>query len=136
MTVCAYRVDCDDVLDLRDPATLAAHSIAHGDLSCLWEDLADRGEPVPSWELADRLQAVGVAAIIVPSFARGAAPEDANVVLWRWSRQPPHFLQVIDDHGRLPSSDASWRNPTASPKRRIASLTSGVGQGGIVKLLG
>ncbi|TCZ55241.1 RES family NAD+ phosphorylase [Roseicella aquatilis] len=108
MTLCAYRVDCEDVLDLRDAAVLAAQGIARGDLACPWEDLADRGEPVPSWALADRLRAAGTAAIIVPSFARGARPEDANLVFWRWSRQPPHRVEVIDDHGRLPQHDGPW----------------------------
>jgi RES domain-containing protein len=109
MTMCAYHVDCEDVLDLRDGATLAACGIARDDLACPWEDLADRGEPVPSWDLADRLLAVGTAAIVVPSFAHGAGPDDTNLVFWRWSRQPSCIVQVIDDHGRLPRNDASWR---------------------------
>jgi RES domain-containing protein len=107
MTLGAYRVDCEEALDLRDAATLAAHGIASSDLACPWEDLADRGEPAPSRDLADRLRAAGTAAVLVPSFARGAGPGDANLVFWRWSRRPPHLVRVIDDPGRLPKHDSS-----------------------------
>ena len=109
MTLCAYRVDCADVLDLRDAAVLAEQGIAPADLACAWADLADRGLPVPSWAVAARLQAAGIAAIIVPSFAHGAGPADANCVFWRWGRTAPHRVEVIDDHARLPRDDGSWR---------------------------
>ena len=109
MTICAYRVDCTDLRDLTDPAVLAAEGVAPGDLACAWEALADRGEAVPSWALARRLRAAGGAGIIVPSFARGAGPRDVNVVFWDWAREGSHQVVVIDDFGRLPRDDASWR---------------------------
>jgi RES domain-containing protein len=110
MTLCAYRVDCADVLDLTDPATRAAQGIAEAELGCPWLDLADRRLAVPSWILADRLRQQGVAAIIVRSFASGALPDrDRNLVFWRWGAQPPHRVAVVDDHRRLPRSDLSWR---------------------------
>ena len=102
MTVVAYDVDCDDVLDLCDPAILAAEGVAADDLACAWQLLASTGAPVPSWLLARRLIARGVAGVIVPSFAPGAAVGERNAVFWRWSRVPPHRVTVIDDHGRLP----------------------------------
>jgi RES domain-containing protein len=102
MTMVAYEVDCDDVLDLTDPATLAREAVAEGELRCAWQRLAVAGEPVPSWRLAQRLIAQGIAAIIVPSFAPGAAPAERNVVFWRWSRAAPHRVVPIDDYGRLP----------------------------------
>jgi RES domain-containing protein len=46
--------------------------------------------------------------VLVPSFARGAGPRDVNAVFWRWSPRPPHQVQVVDDHGRLPRDAASW----------------------------
>lgn len=104
MTVVAYDVDCDDVLDLSDPATLAAEGIAPDDLACAWQLLASMGAPVPSWLLARHLIAGGVAAIIVPSFAPGAPAGERNVVFWRWSRLPPHRVTPIDDYGRLPAA--------------------------------
>jgi RES domain-containing protein len=108
MTLCAYRVDCADVLDLTDPAVLATEDITPADLACAWADLADRRQPVPSWDLARRLYAAGTAGVLVPSFARGAGPRDVNAVFWRWSPRPPHQVQVVDDHGRLPRDAASW----------------------------
>ena len=109
MTLCAYRVDCDDVLDLADVGTLAAHGVAAADLRCAWADLAERGLAVPSWEIAARLRAAGVAAILVPSLAHGSGPRDINMVFWRWDEAGPHRVTVVDDHGRLPRDARSWR---------------------------
>jgi len=105
MTLCAYRVDCADVLDLTDPA---AAGLTRAALACAWADLADRRLPVPSWELARRLHADGVAGILVPSFATGATARDINAVFWRWGPGPPHQVAVVDDFGRLPRDAASW----------------------------
>lgn len=109
LTLCAYDADCEDVLDLTDPAELARLGAAAADLACAWEDLAGRSLVPPSWVLARRLFADGVAAAIVPSFAAGARDDDLNVVFWRWGPDPPHRLAVIDDGGRLPKDDRSWR---------------------------
>lgn len=109
LTLCAYEVDCADVADLTDPAERAALGISAGALSCAWEDLASRRQPVPSWDLAARLRAQGIAAIIVPSFAAAATADDQNVVFWHWSGTPPYRVTVIDDEDRLPHNDLSWR---------------------------
>ena len=109
MSTGCYRVDCEDVLDLPDPAPLAAHGVSTADLACAWADLHDRGLPVPSWEAAGRLAAAGVAAVLVPSFAPGAVPgRDVNAVFWRWGDRPPHRVEVVDDHARLPRDARSW----------------------------
>lgn len=108
LTLCSYTVDCAAVADLTDPATLAALGITRADLSCPWENLADLGHEVPTWMLADRLIAQGAAAIIAPSFAHRAEPTDRNLILWRWSQNPPHQIRVIDDFARLPRNDTSW----------------------------
>lgn len=109
LTVVAYAVDCADMADLTDPATLAALEIAPADLACPWEDLASRRQDPPSWRLARRLMAAGIAGIIVPSFAPGALATDRNLVFWHWSEAPPHQVRVIDDQQRLPRNDLSWR---------------------------
>jgi RES domain-containing protein len=109
LTVCAYKVDCEDVADLTDAATREAHAVDPDSLGCPWEDLAARGLTPPSWDLARRLIAAGITAIVVPSFAPGATMEDRNVVFWQWSDTPPHQVAVIDDEGRLPRDDRSWQ---------------------------
>ena len=109
MTLCAYEVDCEHVLDLTDPLVSAAHGIAPADIACAWKDLATRGIRPPSWSIAARLIAAGIAGVIVPSFARGATAADVNVVFWDWAATPPHQVRVIDDEHRLPRDAESWR---------------------------
>ena len=108
MTMCAYAVDCQDVVDPTDAAVMAELGMDGRDLGCPWEALADRGAVPPSWALADRLMAAGHAGIVVPSFAPGATALDRNAVFWRWADVPPHMVRIIDDEGRLPKDDASW----------------------------
>lgn len=108
LTLCAYAVDCDDVLDLTEPATLRANAITPADLACPWKDLATSGVTPPSWRVATQLRAAGTAAIIVPSYASGATIADVNVVFWSWSVIPPHQVLVIDNEQRLPRDDRSW----------------------------
>jgi len=108
MTVCAYEVDCEDVVDLTDPPTLAACGITPQDLAGPWKDLSTRGIKPPTWAITERLVAVGTAGIIVPSFAKGAVAADSNVVFWNWASEPPHQVRVIDDDHRLPRDARSW----------------------------
>jgi RES domain-containing protein len=109
MTLCGYEVDCEDVLDLTEPATLSAQGIVATDLACPWKDMASRGIKPPSWILAERLAAAGVAAILAPSFAAGASAADVNVVFWDWTPDPPHRARVIDGERRLPLDATSRR---------------------------
>lgn len=109
MTMCGYEVDCADVVDLTARNTIDALGIDPGELACPWEDMADRGETPPTWQLSDRLIADGAAGIIIPSFADHAGPDDRNLVLWNWGMNLPHKVCVVDDHGRLPKDDRSWR---------------------------
>lgn len=110
LTLCAYDVDCESIVDLADPAVAGAVGAGEEVLACAWEDLAGRGLVPPSWHLALRLQELGAAGIKVRSFAPGAdTARDLNIVFWRWSAEAPHRVQVIDDMGRLPLDDRSWR---------------------------
>jgi RES domain-containing protein len=108
MLLCAYDVDCDDILDLTDTAALRSHGLAAADLACAWKDIATRGETPPSWAHSARLVAEGIAGIVAPSFAAGAGADDINVVFWRWSPDLPHQVRVIDDDHRLPKDARSW----------------------------
>lgn len=109
LTLCAYAVDCAHILDLTAVETRRAAGIVDTDLDCAWEAMTGRGETPPSWRTAERLIEAGCAGIIVPSFAVGATARDINVVFWSWSRRLPHRVRVIDDDGRLPRDDRSWR---------------------------
>lgn len=109
MTLCGYEVDCEDIADLTDEATIAALGAGRAALACPWEYLVDKGETPPSWALADRLIATGHAGILAPSFAPGATAAEVNAIFWRWTTDPPHRVKVCDDARRLPKDDVSWR---------------------------
>lgn len=112
LTICSYRAELADILDLTDPVSRDVAQVTLAQLGCAWERLAGARQAVPTWDLADRLIAGGCAGVIVPSFASRAAPEDRNLVLWTWTREPPHRLRVIDDEGRLPRDQSSWLAPS------------------------
>ncbi|WP_086740568.1 RES family NAD+ phosphorylase [Erythrobacter colymbi] len=109
MTLCSYRIDCSDILDLTTDEGLAAALVTRAELACAWEVMAADRKPVPTWELADRLIEAGCAGIIVPSFAARAGERDINLVLWRWTRDKPHMVTVVDDDNRLPKDRSSWQ---------------------------
>lgn len=109
MTLCAYEVDCENILDLTSAAILAANGISPAALACPWKDLVTRGIKPPSWQITEHLVAAGTAGVIVPSFAKGAVAADVNVVFWDWALDLPHQVRVVDDEGRLPRDAGSWR---------------------------
>lgn len=106
--LCAYEIDCEDVLDLTDLAVLASTKATFSDLGCPWMSIVLAGTRPPTWRLAETLIATGHAGVIVPSFAPGATADDTNIVLWRWSAVRPHFCSVYDPSGRLPKNQLSW----------------------------
>ena len=112
VTICAYGVDCDGVLDLTSDAERVAAGTSLAELGSAWEDFATTGKPVPTWLLADRLIDRGCAGIIVPSFAARATARDAKLVFWKWAAVLPHKVVVIDDERRLPVNQDSWKTPS------------------------
>ncbi|CAN5627397.1 RES family NAD+ phosphorylase [soil metagenome] len=101
LTVCAYDVDVEGIVDLRTAPMV--------DMAGPWEaDIAEGREPA-SWRLAKRLMAEEHVGILVPSFAHGAQPGMANLVLWKWGPDLPHRVTVHDPSGRLPKDPLSWR---------------------------
>ena len=104
MTLVAYDVDCKRVADLTQPTTLSILGLAANDLACAWEDLADRGETPPTWQVSARLIGGGAHGAIVPSHAPGtrqgvAGQRAANVVFWQSNGECR--VEAIDDFGRL-----------------------------------
>lgn len=108
LVLCAYEIDSEDILDFRDGNTRAATAVSAADLACPWLAQLAAGREPASWIVARRLIGDGVAGVIVPSFAPGATPDDANIVLWRWTDARPHFCAVHDPSGRLPKNQLSW----------------------------
>ena len=102
LTICAYEVDSEDILDLTDPETLAGFGLTEELLACAWEDHAARGKTPPGWALARRCAAQNITGIIVPSFAPGAIQRDRNMVFYNWAG-----VRVIDDEMRLPKNPES-----------------------------
>jgi RES domain-containing protein len=106
--LCAYAVDCDDLVDLTDAAEREAHGIREADMACAWAICLAEGQRPPSWAIHDQLRAKGMVGIVVPSYAPGADETDRNLVLWDWSEDPPHRITVHDPAGRLPRDQQSW----------------------------
>jgi RES domain-containing protein len=108
LTICTYNVDVDDIVDLRTESGRAAEGIDLASMACPWAyDLAT-GKLPASWDIVKLLIAKGAAGILTPSFATGARPEMANLVLWRWGSALPHKVEAHDPNGRLPKDQSSW----------------------------
>ena len=108
LTVCTYEVDVEDIIDLRREPGRRSNRVRLAELSCPWaEDVANKRQPA-SWRLAERLIGAGAAGVLVPSFASGATPAMANLVLWKWGPARPHHVEVYDPSGRLPRDQTSW----------------------------
>jgi len=107
-TLCAYNVDCQDIVDLRDPDELQQRNIDALDLSCAWEFQMDNGVIPASWLIATTLIKAGIAGIVVPSFAEKGQNNAHNLILWKWGDARPHQVLLIDDDNRLPKSRVSW----------------------------
>ena len=108
-TLCSYDVDCDDIADLRDEASRKYLGVALGDMACAWSSDLAGGLTPPSWTLANLMIAKGLAGILVPSFANRAMPNHQNLVLWKWGKNLPHQVNVVDTQGRLPRDQSSWQ---------------------------
>ncbi|QNE06850.1 RES family NAD+ phosphorylase [Croceicoccus marinus] len=97
-TLVALRADVGPIADGREPAFLAKHGFTEAMIADpAWRARMNSGEPVPTQELAETLFADGFAGILVPSLARGASAEAANLVLWTWDG----MLELVDDDDRL-----------------------------------
>ncbi len=102
LTLCAYEVDAEPIFDALDEKIRRASHVDISDLaSPAWEAELRAGSVPASQILRDRLVAEGYVGMRVQSFARGAGADDVNLVLWRWGRNPPVRMVLIDDEGRL-----------------------------------
>jgi RES domain-containing protein len=111
VTLCAYEVNCTDIIDLTNVDEQSRLHASHDVLACPWEMLLALKQTPPTWQLAERLIAGGTAGIIAPSYARNAPDLGKNLVLWQWSDMPPHQILLIDDYSLLPKNQDSWKQP-------------------------
>ena len=101
-TLVSYEADIGPVFDGRDAAALARYHMTPETLAA--DDWRIRMQPdgkAPTQLFAERLIADGFAALRVPSFAKGGAVDDVNMVLWIWGPVLPARLVLNDDEGRL-----------------------------------
>jgi RES domain-containing protein len=108
LTICAYDVEVDGIVDLRTESDRAIAGVTLDAMACGWFYDITTGRKPPSWTVAERLISDDATGILVPSFARGARPDAANLVLWRWGADPPHRILVDDPSERLPRNQTSW----------------------------
>jgi len=104
-TLVAYDADIAPVFDIREADALSAFGMSEADLgAATWRDeMIENGES-KTQIFARRLIAEGYAALLFPSFARGAPHNALNLVLWRWASAPPTKLVLVDDENRLQNS--------------------------------
>jgi RES domain-containing protein len=107
--LCAYDVDCDDVVDLSTESSRTAEGVGDDELAAPWLAIALAGGQPPQWRLFGALHGRGAAGVVVRSFAPGSSASDNNLVLWRWGADSPHKVAVFDPAGRLPKNPLSWR---------------------------
>ncbi len=107
-TLCAYEIDCDDVIDLCESTQRKAAGITHSEMECAWELMFALKQKPPTWLMAERLISSGASGVITPSYAKNAPTGARNIVFWHWHDHVPHQVKLIDDEGRLPKNQDSW----------------------------
>ncbi|MEW8139468.1 MAG: RES domain-containing protein [Candidatus Thiodiazotropha endolucinida] len=109
VTLCAYDLDCEDLLDLCDNDQRKVAGITESEMACAWELMLVMKQQPPTWRMAEYLIASEIAGIIVPSYAKNAPTGGRNIVFWKWANHPPYQVRLIDDDGRLPKNQDSWK---------------------------
>lgn len=100
-TLVAYDADIDNVFDASDETALAGHGMTAEALADpSWREFMRTQREAPTQAFARTLFEAGFNGLIVRSYAKGAGPDDLNLVLWRWG-EPPARLTLIDDENRL-----------------------------------
>lgn len=101
-TIVSYDADIETIFDSRDQLSLKAMGLDSDMLAYNgWrEQMRLKGEAATQI-FARRLIAEGYSGLLVRSFAKGASPDDLNLVLWRWGETTPSRLTLIDDENRL-----------------------------------
>lgn len=123
LTICCYEVDADDIVDLRTGEARAEAGVTLAQMACPWAYETASGRTPASWAIARSLIAEGRAGLLTPSFATGARPDMANLVLWHWGPDLPHKVRVHDPSERLPKDQSSWQSPRNTGTMRATRNT-------------
>ncbi len=101
-TIVSYDADIETIFDSRDQLSLKAMGLDSDMLAYNgWrEQMRLKGEAATQI-FARRLIAEGYSGLLVRSFAKGASPDDLNLILWLWGETTPSRLTLIDDENRL-----------------------------------
>ena len=102
ITLVSYDAEIDQVFDARNDAALASKGMDAPSLTDnTWRDQMTLEGEARTQTFARTLIASGHNGLLVRSYARGAAADDLNLVLWSWGLAAPARLTMIDDEGRL-----------------------------------
>ncbi len=97
----SYEADLAAVFDATDRDQLASHNMTPRALATrTWRDEMPMNGTSKTQAFAETLIQKGFQAMKVPSFARGATPNDVNIVIWSWNKADC-TLTVVDDENRL-----------------------------------
>lgn len=97
VTLVCYHADLSDIFDATDPAHQSTRGITEAQIARDdWRLQMMQNGSSSGQDLAEALALAGYAGMLVPSFAKGCAPNSRNLVLWHWDT-----LRVIDSEGRL-----------------------------------
>ena len=101
-TLVAYEAEIETIFDASNEAALRAEGMDIGAVAAsTWRDEMTATGEAQTQMFTRALITKGYSALLVRSFAPGAAGGDLNLVLWRWGKTPPARLTLIDDEGRL-----------------------------------
>lgn len=101
-TLVSYDAEIERVFDTRDAFALAAQDMDDDGLAdTSWRDQMKAKGEARTQVFARRVVEAGYQGLLVRSFARGARPDDLNLVLFAWGEGAPSRLTLIDEEGRL-----------------------------------
>lgn len=101
-TLVAYQADLEPIFDAMDAKALRGYGLSPDELAADgWRIRMREDGKAPTQLLAERLIRDGYAGMQVRSFAKGATDADLNIVLWTWGGEPPAWLALVDEEGRL-----------------------------------
>lgn len=70
------------IVDLHDGRATAALGIDTTHRACEWQDMRTQGLPAPTWDIADRVRALGLDGML---YASRSDPRKTHLTLFRWN---------------------------------------------------